>query len=127
MKKLISLFVTTSFLFVLTMSLTFAQQTQKKQIKPQTKTAQKTMVQNRVNWVDKNGDGICDNYGTSAQGANRVGKGFGKKDGTGNPLKPQDGTGYGAQKGGKMGKANAYCNGTGSQGKRGGKGKRGNK
>ncbi|MEW6005493.1 MAG: hypothetical protein AB1695_09285 [Stygiobacter sp.] len=50
----------------------------------------------KTNWVDANGDGICDNVGTSAQGAG-IGKGHGKKDGTGTPMQPKDGTGYGAK------------------------------
>jgi hypothetical protein len=53
----------------------------------------------KVNWVDSNGDGICDNFGTSNQGLNRTGKGYGKKDGTGSPVRPQDGTGYGKKSG----------------------------
>lgn len=51
----------------------------------------------KTNWVDANGDGICDNVGTPAQGSNAAGKGYGKKDGTGNPAQPKDGTGYGAK------------------------------
>lgn len=51
----------------------------------------------KTNWVDANGDGICDNVGTPTQGAKAVGKGYGKKDGTGTPLQPKDGTGFGAK------------------------------
>lgn len=74
----------------------------------------------RINWVDADGDGICDNVGTANQGANRTGKGYGKKDGTGDPSRPQDGTGYGKKAGNAAGGA---CDGTGPKGaaKRGGR------
>lgn len=76
----------------------------------------------KTNWVDANGDGICDNVGTSAQGKMNSGKGFGKKDGTGNPLRPQDGTGFGAKNGNLTG--TGVCDGSGPKGaaaRRGGK------
>ncbi|MEW6193840.1 MAG: hypothetical protein AB1521_01620 [Bacteroidota bacterium] len=75
----------------------------------------------RVNWIDANGDGICDNFGTPNQGSNQVGKGYGKKDGTGNPARPQDGTGYGKKGGYTTG--TGVCDGTGPKGsaRRGGK------
>ena len=72
----------------------------------------------KTNWVDANGDGICDNVGTAKQG---MGKGYGKKDGTGNPMRPQDGTGYGKKNGAGNGTGNGtgtgICDGTGSKGK----------
>ena len=63
----------------------------------------------RTNWVDADGDGICDNFGTDLQGSNSknmkmnkgLNKGTGVGDGTGNGfgdgsgIKPQDGTGFG--------------------------------
>ncbi|RJP72799.1 MAG: hypothetical protein C4539_03055 [Ignavibacteriales bacterium] len=67
----------------------------------------------KINWVDSNGDGICDNFGTSLQGSNS-GKGYGKKDGTGTGIRPQDGTGYG-KKGGN-GTGTGVCDGTGPKG-----------
>ncbi len=76
----------------------------------------------KTNWVDANGDGICDNVGTSSQGSMKSGKGFGKKDGTGNPLRPQDGTGFGAKNGNLTG--TGVCDGSGPKGsaaRRGGK------
>ena len=76
----------------------------------------------KVNWVDLNGDGICDNVGTAKQGLNRSGKGYGKKDGTGEPAKPQDGTGFG-KKGGNS-TASGTHDGTGPKGTNG---RRGNK
>ena len=69
-----------------------------------------------INWVDANGDGICDNFGTANQVSLRAGKGYGKKDGTGNPVRPQDGTGFG-QKGGKSTvSGTGVCDGTGPKG-----------
>lgn len=71
----------------------------------------------KVNWVDEDGDGVCDNFGTELQGANSQNrkmnknmnkgqnKGTGVCDGTGNGfgdgsgLKPQDGTGFGRTSG----------------------------
>lgn len=86
-----------------------------------TMTAQGTNVQNE-NWVDADGDGVCDNVGTQNQGQ---GKGYGKKDGTGNPAKPQDGTGFGKMNGAGNGSGNGAGDGTGSSGsqKRSGKNK----
>ena len=63
-------------------------------------------------FVDKDGDGICDNVGThQGQKMGNAGKGYGKKDGTGNQgVGPKDGTGYGA------GKCGGTCDGTGPKG-----------
>jgi hypothetical protein len=77
------------------------------------------------NFVDANGDGICDNYQTG-QGA-RAGKGrrMGPADGTGNRgIGPRDGTGFGARAG--AGGGNGICDGTakgrgGAGGRRGGR------
>ncbi len=82
--------------------------------------AQTTPTGVKVNWVDANGDGICDNVGTSLQGVNRTGKGYGKKDGTGTQVRPQDGTGLG-NKGGNQ-TATGTHDGTGPKG-----GRRGNR
>lgn len=68
----------------------------------------------KTNWVDANGDGICDNLGTAKQGSGNSGKGYGKKDGSGNPVRPQDGTGYGKKAG--------LANGTGTCANTGGSG-----
>ncbi len=73
----------------------------------------------KTNWVDANGDGICDNVGTTAQGAG-VGKGYGKKDGSGTPLQPKDGTGYGAKNhAANSGASDGTQAGTGSMMRRG--------
>jgi len=72
------------------------------------------------NFIDSNGDGICDNFqmgprANRAQMQNR--RGFGPGDGTGNKgVGPRDGTGFGAQAGGGV------CDGTGPKGRgRGGR------
>lgn len=75
-----------------------------------------------TNWVDLNGDGLCDNVGTSLQGSSKAGKGYGKKDGSGLALRPQDGTGFG-NKGGNANVSGVH-DGTGPKGssaRRGGK------
>lgn len=68
----------------------------------------------KTNWVDLNGDGLCDNVGTSLQGSSKAGKGYGKKDGSGTQVRPQDGTGFG-NKGGNA-TLNGTHDGTGKQG-----------
>jgi hypothetical protein len=76
-----------------------------------------------VNFVDNDGDGICDNFGTNAGQRQRLGaqngmrgKGYGPGDGTGNKgVGPKDGTGFGA------GKGTGTCDGTGPKGYRGGR------
>lgn len=76
----------------------------------------------KTNWVDLNGDGLCDNVGTSAQGSMQTGKGYGKKDGSGTQARPQDGTGFG-KKGGNATLSGVH-DGTGpkgANGRRGGK------
>lgn len=84
-------------------------------------------TQNKVqntNWVDANGDGICDNVGTSAQNAKRqnknmnkgtnlgTGQGLGNGNGDGTATRPQDGTGFGKKNG--AGKGTGLCDGTGN-------------
>jgi hypothetical protein len=59
------------------------------------------------NFVDANGDGICDLYQTRQATGQKAGKGYGPGNGTGNRgAGPRDGTGYGAGRG--------TCNGTGT-------------
>ena len=76
-------------------------------------------------FVDQDGDGICDNFGThqgQKMGNGQKGKGMGPNDGTGNKGKgPKDGTGYGAGSGNCTG--TGVCDGTGQKGaaNRGGK------
>jgi hypothetical protein len=74
----------------------------------------------KTNWVDLNGDGLCDNVGTALQGSNKTGKGYGKKDGSGTQLRPQDGTGFG-NKGGNATVSGVH-DGTGPKGANGRRG-----
>jgi hypothetical protein len=74
----------------------------------------------KINWVDLNGDGLCDNVGTALQGSSQVGKGYGKKDGTGTQARPLDGTGFG-NKGGNA-TASGTHDGTGPKGVNGRRG-----
>ncbi len=75
-------------------------------------------------FVDKDGDGVCDNVGTKAGAANgekqnraRKGKSYGPGDGTGNKgVGPQDGTGYGAKNSAGTGTGTGTCDGTGPKG-----------
>lgn len=72
------------------------------------------------NFVDADGDGICDLYQQRAGSGQRVvGHGYGPGNGTGNRgLGPRDGTGYGP------GAASGNCDGTGPKGQRRGNGPR---
>lgn len=81
----------------------------------------------KLNWVDANGDGICDNFGTENQGqgkankntklnkrnGNSTGLGLGNGFGDGSGIRPQDGTGFGRGNGTGSGS----CDGTGPKGK----------
>jgi hypothetical protein len=85
-----------------------------------------TQGQSKVgpNFVDADGDGICDLQATRA--GQKRGRGAGPGDGTGNRgAGPRDGSGYGAQGGGK-GTGTGICDGTGPHGQgrgyRGGRG-----
>ncbi len=88
----------------------------------------------RTNWIDENGDGICDNYGTVNQGKGK-GHGYGLKDGSGAGTQPKDGTGFGRKNGMGVGnqnnatgfgKGNGTCDGSGPKGNtgRGGRGRK---
>ena len=66
------------------------------------------------NFVDANGDGICDNYQTRQANGQRAGRRNGPGNGSGNKgVGPRDGTGYGARSGGGGGNCTGTCNGTG--------------
>lgn len=71
-----------------------------------------------ANFVDANGDGICDRFqaGVGGQGAGRQ---LGPRDGTGQKLRQRDGTGRGVGPGAGTG----VCDGTGpkGRGRRGGR------
>jgi hypothetical protein len=70
-----------------------------------------------ANFVDANGDGICDNFqnGTRGAGGQGQGKGYGGGKGNGTHVGPQDGTGFGAPAG--AGGGTGICDGTGPKGK----------
>ena len=68
-----------------------------------------------ANFVDADGDGICDLQATRA--GQKRGYGHGPGDGTGNRgAGPKDGTGYGAMSGAGKGAGTGICTGTGPQG-----------
>ena len=118
MKRLINLAVILLVLSVLTSSI-FAQQETNQQNRKQVKaqTLQGTNTQG-PNWVDADGDGICDNVGTSARkqlnGVNGNGQKGNKKGGLGDGsgARPQDGTGFGKVNGTGTG----VCDETGPKG-----------
>jgi hypothetical protein len=72
-----------------------------------------------ANFVDADGDGICDNFQNGARGANGQGqgKGYGRGKGNGTHVGPQDGTGFGAQAAAGKGTGSGVCDGTGPKGK----------
>lgn len=116
MKRLINLSVLFAALFIFT-SAAVAQQGNgpqgNKGLNPQSQ------------WVDANGDGICDNFGTDKQGSGKALRGSGKMNknngqgagqgkglGDGSGIHPQDGTGFGRGNGSGTG----VCDGTGPKG-----------
>ena len=126
MKQNINLTATLLVLSVLTTSL-FAQEEIKVQNKKMVKAQTMQGVNNPgPNWVDADGDGICDNKGTKDSGKQFKGsngkkgskgnKKGGNGDGTG--MRPQDGTGFGS------GNGSGDCDGTGSKGSQQRKGKK---
>ena len=70
-----------------------------------------------ANFVDTNGDGVCDNF----QPGSRQGQGGGKAQ-RGKRLGPQDGSGYGAPAG--AGTGTGICDSTGPKGQGKGRGAR---
>ncbi len=126
MKRIINLTAALLVLSVLTTSL-FAQEEIKVQNKKMVKAQTMQGVNNPgPNWVDADGDGICDNKGTKDSGKQFKGsngkkgskgnKKGGNGDGTG--MRPQDGTGFGS------GNGSGDCDGTGSKGSQQRKGKK---
>lgn len=81
---------------------------------------QKTVAgQKGPNWVDKNADGICDNYDPSKGGK---GLGNGPRDGSGAKLHGKKGAGKGnGMQSGNGQYGSGVCDGTGPKGKRGGR------
>jgi hypothetical protein len=72
-----------------------------------------------ANFIDANGDGVCDNFQNGTRGANGQGqgqgKGYGRGKGNGTHVGPQDGRGFGAPAG--AGAGTGICDGTGPKGK----------
>lgn len=112
---------------ILLLTISLSAQTQNgngavKGLKAQSATLNGT--QTGLNWIDENGDGICDNYGTENQGTGQrlgrrgkavngtTGQVGGYGDGTG--VRPQDGTGFGRKAG--NGTGTGTCDGTGPKG-----------
>ena len=101
----------------------------KNQVKAQVGT---NAIQLRTNWIDVDGDGICDNYSSAARvrnmnanggkgmglqnTGNSLGNGSGYRFGDGSGLHPQDGTGLGFKNGGGTGTGTGVCDGTGPKG-----------
>lgn len=104
---------------------------EKNQVKSEVKS---NNIQLRKNWVDLDGDGICDNYSSAARmrnmngysgkgmgsqnGLTSFGNGSGYRFGDGSGLHPQDGTGLGFKYGVGTGTGNGtgICDGTGPKG-----------
>ncbi len=124
MKNLMNLSIA---LFVLT----FLSTTMLAQTNPNGKGLHGKNIQSQ--WVDTNGDGICDNFGTDKQGSKnatdgkrgktgkRIGNGNGNGLGDGSGVRPQDGSGFGRKNG--KGNGTGNCDGSGKKGN----GKRGNR
>ncbi len=75
-----------------------------------------------ANFVDANGDGICDNFQAGRRGAGQgqrqgQGRGMGRGQGNGTHIGPQDGTGFGAPAGAGAGTGTGICDGTGPKGR----------
>ena len=119
MKRLINLSIILVLVSVFTTSVFAQEQNNQNRKMVKAQTLQSGNAQG-VNWVDADGDGICDNAGTNNQ---RQGKGHGLKDGSGSGVRPQDGTGFGKGSGAGSGSGTGECDGTGPKGsqKRGGK------
>ncbi len=119
MKRIINVLTVLILLSVFTSTI-FAQENNakvQKEVKAQTLQAN---TGSGPNWVDSDGDGICDNFGTDNQGSGN-GNQRGLKDGTKSRLMQKDGTrarmmlkdGTGAGNG--TGSGTGICDGTGSQ------------
>jgi hypothetical protein len=70
-----------------------------------------------ANFIDANGDAICDNFQNGTRDANGQGQGkcCGRGKGNGMHVGPQDGTGFGAPAG--AGTGTGICDGTGPKGR----------
>ena len=128
MKKIINILAVLILVSIFTSSV-FAQENDtkvQKEVKAQTLQVN---TGSGPNWVDTDGDGICDNFGTDNQGTGN-GKQRGLKDGTKTRLMQKDGTRTrtmlkdGTGVGNGNGDGTGICDGSGSKA---GSQKRGNK
>jgi|WetSurMetagenome_2_1015567.scaffolds.fasta_scaffold131083_3 hypothetical protein len=116
MKRIIN----TAIALALVSALSFAQTATKEQVKASVKADAPvvTKAQRGANFIDADGDGVCDNFVTKSGMQGKHGKGKGPSNGTGNQgVGPKNGTGYGAGTGNGTG----TCDGTGPKGNRGGR------
>jgi len=114
--------INTAIALAVVAAIGFTQTAAKEQAKTSVKADEPlvTKAQRGANFVDADGDGVCDNFATKSGMQNKRGKGKGPGDGTGNKgIGPKDGTGFGAGKG--TGTGTGTCDGTGPKGNRGGK------
>jgi type II secretory pathway pseudopilin PulG len=112
--------ISTALVLVVISVLGFAQTAAKEQAKASVKEDAPvvTKAQRGANFIDADGDGVCDNFATKSGMQGKHGKGKGPGNGTGNQgVGPKDGTGYGAGTGNGIG----TCDGTGPKGNRGGR------
>ncbi len=126
MKRLINLSVFLLTVAVLTSTAFGQTNSSMKQVKAQ------NMVNSQLQWIDLNGDGICENFGTENQGsgnalrggkmnkgnANGTGQGLGNGNGygDGSGTRPQDGSGFGKGNGSGSGTGTGVCDGSGPKG-----------
>lgn len=111
-----------SVITALGLVLLFASLAAAQQAQPNPQAPGQTQARVGPNFVDADGDGICDLQGTRA--GQKRGRGYGPGDGTGHQgAGPKDGTGYGAMSGAGKGQCTGNCTGTGPQGQ--GRGYRG--
>lgn len=132
MKRLLSLSAFTFSIIVFTNVILAQSQDQIRDKKQITDRITFNGTQTRTNWVDADGDGICDNFLNASQfrnaNFNRFHRGRLNKDnilnsksgvytkfGNGTGLHPQDGTGLGFKYG--SGTGTGVCDGTGPKGK----------
>jgi hypothetical protein len=107
-----ALVLSMGLLIVLTMATTALAQT-----RAATATQRGTGTAMGANFIDANGDGICDNYQAENRGARGAAAGrggYGPGDGTGNSgVGPRDGSGFGSGSAAGTG----TCDGTGPKGR----------
>lgn len=118
MKNIKSIIVSAILIMAVFMSTSFAQQG----VKSQVKKGGQTQMGSGKNFVDKNGDGICDTYDGTQKGN---GTGVGLRDGSGQKTGKQggQGKGYGRMQNGNTGSGTGtgtgVCDATGPKGFRG--------